>query len=141
MHAVVDTTRGLITFRLQQREAPRTVENFIKLAKEGFYNGLKWHRSVPNFVIQTGCPRGDGTGGPGYTIEAELNELKHSKGTVAMARGTTMNSGGSQFYIARQRLPHLDGQYTVFGQVTTGADVIDKIQAGDTIKRITILED
>jgi peptidyl-prolyl cis-trans isomerase B (cyclophilin B) len=141
MHAVIETSRGTIAFRLQQKDAPKTVDNFVKLAKKGFYDNLTWHRVIDNFVIQGGCPKGDGTGGPGYTIDAELNEAKHVKGTVAMARGQTMNSAGSQFYIARTTLPHLDKLYTVFGQVTSGYDVIDKIKRGDSIKKVSILED
>jgi peptidyl-prolyl cis-trans isomerase B (cyclophilin B) len=141
MHAVIETSRGTINFRLQPKEAPNTCENFVKLAKQGFYENLTWHRVLPNFVIQGGCPKGDGSGGPGYTIDAELNDLKHIKGTVAMARGTSLNSAGSQFYIARTALPHLDKQYTVFGQVTSGFDVIDKIKPGDAIKKVSILEE
>ena len=141
MHALVETSKGTINFRFQPKEAPRTVENFIKLAKQGFYDNLTWHRVLPNFVIQGGCPKGDGSGGPGYTIDAELSELKHLKGTVAMARGSSLNSAGSQFYISRAALPHLDKHYTVFGQVTSGFDVIDKIQQGDSIKKVSILEE
>ena len=141
MHAVIETSRGTIAFRLQPKEAPRTCDNFVKLAKKGFYDNLTWHRVIDNFVIQGGCPKGDGTGGPGYTIDAELNEHRHVKGTVAMARGQSLNSAGSQFYIARTALPHLDKLYTVFGLVTSGYDVIDKIKAGDAIKKVSILED
>jgi peptidyl-prolyl cis-trans isomerase B (cyclophilin B) len=141
MHALVDTNRGKIAFRLQAKDAPRTVENFVKLARQGFYDNLAWHRVVPNFVIQTGCPKGDGTGGPGYKVEAEINEREHVKGTVAMARGKNLNSGGSQFYIARSRLPHLDRKYTVFGQVTSGIEVLDKIVEGDKVNRVSIIED
>ncbi len=139
MHAVIETNRGTISFRMQEKDAPKTCANFVKLAQKGFYDNLTWHRVIDNFVIQGGCPKGDGTGGPGYTIDAELSEQKHVKGTVAMARGTTMNSAGSQFYIARTALPHLDKQYTVFGQVTSGFDVIDKIKPGDAIKKVSIV--
>ena len=141
MHAVIETTRGTIAFRFAPKEAPKTCENFVKLAKQGFYDNLKWHRVVADFVIQGGCPKGDGTGGPGYSIDAEFSELKHVKGTVAMARGSSLNSAGSQFYIARQNLPHLDKQYTVFGQVTSGFDVVDKIKQGDAIKKVSIVEE
>jgi peptidyl-prolyl cis-trans isomerase B (cyclophilin B) len=141
MHAVVETNRGTIAFRFHDKDAPKTCENFVKLAKKGFYDNLTWHRCIPNFVIQGGCPKGDGTGGPGYTIGAELSKRLHIKGTVAMARGTSLDSAGSQFYIARTKLPHLDGQYTVFGEVTLGMDVIDKIQQGDAIKKVSIIED
>ncbi len=139
MHAVIETNKGTISFRMQEKDAPKTCANFVKLAQKGFYDNLKWHRVIDNFVIQGGCPKGDGTGGPGYTIDAELSANKHVKGTVAMARGQAMNSAGSQFYIARTALPHLDGQYTVFGQVTAGFDVIDKIKQGDTIKKVSIV--
>lgn len=141
MQAVIETSRGTIAFRFQNTEAPKTCANFVKLAKQGFYDNLTWHRVIDNFVIQGGCPRGDGTGGPGYTIDAELSEAKHVKGTVAMARGSALNSAGSQFYIARTALPHLDKKYTVFGQVTSGFDVIDKIKQGDSIKKVSIVED
>lgn len=141
MHAVIETSRGSIAFRLQPKDAPKTCDNFVKLAKQGFYDNLTWHRVIDNFVIQGGCPKGDGTGGPGYTIDAELNANRHIKGTVAMARGQSLNSAGSQFYIARTALPHLDKQYTVFGQVTSGFDVIDKIKQGDSIKKVSIVEE
>lgn len=141
MHVVIDTTRGNIAFRLQDKDAPKTCENFVKLAKQGFYDNLTWHRVIENFVVQGGCPKGDGTGGPGYTIDAELSERPHVKGTVAMARGSALNSAGSQFYIARTTLPHLDKKYTVFGQMTSGFDVLDKIKQGDSIKKISIVEE
>jgi peptidyl-prolyl cis-trans isomerase B (cyclophilin B) len=141
MHAVIETSRGTIAFRFQAKDAPKTCENFVKLAKQGFYDNLTWHRVVADFVIQAGCPKGDGTGGPGYSIDAELNELKHVKGTVAMARKQALNTAGSQFYIARKALPHLDKQYTVFGQVTSGFDVVDKIKQGDAIKKVSIVEE
>ena len=140
MQAVIEPNRGNISFRMSEKEAPKTCAHFVKLAKNGFYDNLTWHRVIDNFVIQGGCPKGDGTGGPGYTIDAEINEHKHVKGTVAMARGSSLNSAGSQFYIARTALPHLDKlQYTVFGQVTAGFDVIDKIKAGDAIKKVSIV--
>ncbi len=141
MHAVIDTNRGTIAFRFHQKDAPKTCDNFVKLAREGFYDNLTWHRCIPGFVIQGGCPKGDGTGGPGYTIPAELSERQHVKGTVAMARGPSLDSAGSQFYIARAKLPHLDKQYTVFGEVTSGFDVIDKIQKGDRIRKVTIIDE
>ncbi len=140
MHAVLETARGNIVFRLMKTHSPRTVENFVKLAREGFYDGTIWHRVIDNFVAQGGCPIGDGTGGPGYTIEHETNDREHVKGAVAMARGRDLNSGGSQFYIARSRLQHLDGDYTVFGQVTAGLEVVDKLEAKDTLTRVTIVD-
>ena len=141
MHVVIETSRGNIAFRMQDKEAPNTCENFVKLAKKGFYDNLTWHRVIDNFVVQGGCPKGDGTGGPGYTIAAELSERPHVKGTVAMARGSALDSAGSQFYIARTTLPHLDKKYTVFGQMTSGFDVLDKIKQGDAIKKISVVEE
>lgn len=122
---------GTIEVTLDGKAAPKTVANFIKLAKEGFYNGLKFHRVIPNFVIQGGDPEGTGLGGPGYTVPAEIG-LKHEKGAIAMARkGDEVNpnkeSSGSQFYITLAQLPSLDGNYTVFGYVTAGMDVVVKI--------------
>jgi len=141
MHAVIETDKGNITFRFHQRIAPKTCENFAKLAKQGFYDKTKFHRVIDNFVVQGGCPKGDGTGDPGYTIEAELSDRAHVRGTVAMARGRAMDSGGSQFYICRSTLPHLDGQYTIFGSVTAGLGVVDKLSQDDLLKRVSIVED
>ncbi len=141
-HAVIDTNRGKISFRFHPKDAPKTCDNFIKLARQGFYDNLSWHRVIDNFVIQGGCPKGDGSGGPGYTINAEFNDRPHVKGSVAMARSPQKpDSGGSQFYIARTKLPSLDKKYTVFGEVTSGFDVIDKIQQGDKIEKVTIVEE
>ncbi|MCD6124943.1 peptidylprolyl isomerase [bacterium] len=128
---VLETDFGNIEIELRPDAAPKTVENFIKLVKQGFYNGLTFHRVIPGFVIQGGDPKGDGTGGPGYTIPAEIN-LKHTKGAVAMARlpdqvNPRRESSGSQFYIALDDLPQLDGAYTVFGYVIKGMDVAQKI--------------
>ena len=141
MHAVLETDKGNITFRFHQRIAPKTCENFAKLAKQGFYDGTKWHRVIDNFVIQGGCPQGDGKGDPGYNIDAELSDRAHVRGTVAMARGRALNSAGSQFYICRSTLPHLDGQYTIFGSVTAGLGVVDKIEPDDKLNRVSIIED
>ena len=140
MHAVLETSRGTISFRLQPKEAPKTCQNFVKLAREGFYTNLKWHRVIPNFVAQAGCPSGDGKGGPGYDIEHEKSPRKHVPGAVAMARLKGERNHGSQFYIAHGALPHLDGQYTVFGQVTTGLQVLGRIQQGDVIRSVKIVE-
>jgi peptidyl-prolyl cis-trans isomerase B (cyclophilin B) len=122
------------------QDAPKTVENFVTLAKKGFYNGLKFHRVVPDFVVQGGCPKGDGTGGPGYTIPAEFNSKKHLRGTVAMARSQHPDSAGSQFYICYGATPHLDRNYTVFGQVTSGMEHVDRIRQGDRMKTVEITE-
>jgi cyclophilin family peptidyl-prolyl cis-trans isomerase len=121
-------------------DAPKTVENFVTLAKKGFYNGLTFHRVVPDFVVQGGCPKGDGTGGPGYTIPAEFNSKKHVRGTVAMARSQHPDSAGCQFYICYGPTPHLDRNYTVFGQVTSGMEHVDRIKQGDTMKTVEIQE-
>jgi peptidyl-prolyl cis-trans isomerase B (cyclophilin B) len=128
---VLETSLGNIKIKLDYDAAPKTSANFEKLVKEKFYDNLTFHRIVPGFVIQGGDPKGDGTGGPGYTVPAEI-KLLHKRGSIAMARtGDEVNpnreSSGSQFYIALQDLPQLDGQYTVFGSVVEGMDVVDKI--------------
>ncbi|MEW6517353.1 MAG: peptidylprolyl isomerase [candidate division FCPU426 bacterium] len=136
--AVIQTNKGEIVFKFYPEDAPKTVENFVKLARKGFYDGLTFHRVVPNFVIQGGDPKGDGTGGPGYTVPAEFNSRSHLTGTVAMARALDPNSAGSQFYICLARQPGLDGQYTVFGQVTSGMDVVQSIRVGDKMLKVTV---
>ena len=136
--AVIQTEKGEIVFKFYPEDAPDAVANFIKLAQKGFYDGLTFHRVAPNFVVQGGCPKGDGSGGPGYAIKAEFNRQKHLVGTVAMARAQDPDSAGSQFYICLNRSPHLDEQYTVFGQVTTGMDVVQTIKIGDVMKKITV---
>lgn len=141
MHIVLETSRGSIAFLLRTQEAPKTCDNFVKLVRDGFYTNVKFHRVIPNFVAQAGCPKGDGTGGPGYDIDHEKSERKHEKGAVAMARLQGEKDHGSQFYIARTKLPHLDGDYTVFGNVTSGLQVLDKLQPGDAIKGAKILAD
>lgn len=133
---ILQTKYGNITIALDYNAAPQTSANFAKLISAGFYNGLTFHRIIPGFVIQGGDPKGDGSGGPGYTVPAEI-KLPHQRGSVAMARlGDQANpsraSSGSQFYIALQDLPQLDDQYTVFGQVTSGMDAVDKIAAVKT---------
>ena len=109
-----------IRLELFPQDAPKTVENFVTLAKKGFYNGLTFHRVVPGFVVQGGCPKGNGTGGPGYTVPAEFNKNKHVRGSLAMARSQDPDSAGSQFYFTYGAQPHLDNNYTVFGKVTSG---------------------
>ncbi|MGB9597957.1 MAG: peptidylprolyl isomerase [Candidatus Poribacteria bacterium] len=131
---------GRIVFEFYPKDAPMTVDNFIKLANKGFYDGLKFHRVIPGFMAQGGDPLGNGTGGPGYTIKDEFNSRKHVAGTVAMARTMEPNSAGSQFYICFEPQPHLDGQYTVFGQVIEGMDVVNQIQQGDVMKKVYIIE-
>ena len=141
MHAVLETSKGTIAFRLHKRVAPKTCEPFAKLARQGFYDKTKWHRVIDNFVIQGGCPKGDGTGGPGYSIEPEISERLHLRGTVAMARGRRPDSAGSQFYICRSTLPHLDGYDTVFGTVTAGLEVLDAVAQDDELVRVSIIDE
>jgi len=132
---------GEIRMEFYPADAPKTVENFVTLAKKGFYNGLTFHRVVPDFVVQGGCPKGNGTGGPGYQIKAEFNKQKHLRGSVAMARSQDPDSAGSQFYICYGTTPHLDGQYTVFGHVVTGMELIDRIKQGDRMTSVAIVEE
>ena len=122
-------------------DAPKTIENFVTLAKKGFYDGLTFHRVVPDFVVQGGCPKGNGTGGPGYQIKAEFNKQKHLRGTVAMARSQDPDSAGCQFYICYGATPHLDGQYTVFGKVVAGMELVDRIKQGDRMTSVAIVEE
>lgn len=144
--AVIETNKGVIKFGFFPNKAPKTVDNFVKLANEGFYNGIKWHRVVDGFVIQGGDPlskdadpKNDGTGGPGYMIPAEFSDLRHLEGTVAMARSADPNSAGSQFYICLAPQPSLDDKYTIFGQVTEGLDVVHSIQLGDVMNKVSIV--
>jgi peptidylprolyl isomerase/peptidyl-prolyl cis-trans isomerase B (cyclophilin B) len=132
---------GEIRLEFYPEDAPKTVENFVTLAKKGFYNGLNFHRVVPDFVVQGGCPKGNGTGGPGYQIKAEFNKQKHLRGTLAMARSQSPDSAGSQFYICYGATPHLDGQYTVFGRVVSGMEHVDRIKQGDKMTSVTIAEE
>ena len=124
---------GVMKGELYEDIAPKTVENFVKLANSGFYDGLIFHRVIPGFMIQGGCPEGTGMGGPGYTIPGEFtangfrNDLKHERGVLSMARAMNPNSGGSQFFIMTTTSPHLDGQYASFGKVTEGMETADKI--------------
>ena len=131
---------GAILMELYPENAPKTVESFLTLAKKGFYDGLKFHRVVPGFVVQGGDPKGDGSGGPGYTLKAEFNKRKHLEGTVAMARAQHPDSAGSQFYICLGPQPFLDGKYTVFGQVVEGMDVVRKIKVGDVMKKVEVVK-
>lgn len=133
----VETAKGTIEFELTVLDAPQTSANFITLARKGFFNGLRIHRVVPNFVVQDGDPRGDGTGGPGYTIRDELNERPYMRGTVGMALSGP-DTGGSQFFITHSPQPHLDAGYTAFGRVVNGMEVVDRIQQGDVIQRVRV---
>ena len=132
---------GEIRLEFYPEDAPKTIENFVTLAKKGFYNGLNFHRVVPDFVVQGGCPKGNGTGGPGYQIKAEFNKQKHVRGTLAMARSQDPDSAGSQFYICYGPTPHLDGNYTVFGRVVSGMEHVDRIKQGDKMTSVTITEE
>lgn len=129
---------GVIELELDEKAAPKTAENFKKLVKDGFYNGLTFHRIIPGFMIQGGCPEGTGMGGPGWEIEGEFaangwkNPLKHKRGVISMARSMDPNSAGSQFFIMHDAAPHLDGQYAAFGHVTKGLEVVDEIAAVPT---------
>jgi cyclophilin family peptidyl-prolyl cis-trans isomerase len=125
--AVMNTSEGTIELELFEEDAPKTVANFTKLADEGFYDGLIFHRVIPDFMIQAGCPRGDGTGGPGYSFEDEFNRHPVARGYVAMANAGP-NTNGSQFFVVTtEAAPWLDGKHTVFGRVTSGQDVADRI--------------
>lgn len=141
--AEIVTEKGTMKVELYEKETPGTVANFVKLAKAGFYNGLTFHRVIPDFVIQGGCPNGTGTGGPGYTIMCETSAEKqyHDKGVLSMAHAGK-NTGGSQFFICHSRTntKHLDGVHTCFGKVVEGVDVIGQIRQGDVITKITIQE-
>jgi cyclophilin family peptidyl-prolyl cis-trans isomerase/predicted GIY-YIG superfamily endonuclease len=138
VYARIRTKKGDIVFRFYPREARQHSAAFIKLARAGFYDGLTFHRVEPGFVIQGGCPKGNGTGGPGYNLDAEFNALPHTKGTVAMARAQNPNSAGSQFYICLGDARFLDKQYTVFGQTVEGQDVVDAIRVGDVMEKVSI---
>ena len=131
--AIIKTSRGDIEIELFGDDATQTAATFVKLAQSGFYKGLTFHRVVPNFVVQGGCPRGDGWGDPGFTIRAEVNQHKYTRGTVGIA-DSGKDTGGSQFFITHSQQPHLDGRYTIVGRVTKGMDVADKIDQGDTFE-------
>jgi cyclophilin family peptidyl-prolyl cis-trans isomerase len=134
----IETTQGTLKFRFYTLDAPKTVNRMVQLIQQGFYNGLVFHRVIADFVIQTGDPHGNGTGGSGTKLAAEFNSRRHVEGTVAMARGADKDSADSQFYISLGTLPHLDQNYTVFGQVTEGMDIAKRIKVGDKIIRMTV---
>ena len=136
--ATFDTDRGPIKVELAQDKAPLTVANFVNLAKRGFYDGLNFHRVIPDFMIQGGCPEGSGRGGPGYRFEDETdNGLRHERGVLSMANAGP-GTNGSQFFITHVATPWLDGRHTVFGKVLEGQDVVDSIRQGDMIKSVKI---
>ena len=135
--AYIETTKGTIEIELAIVDAPLTVRNFVTLARRGFFNGRTVHRVVRDFVVQDGDPRGDGEGGPGYTIRDELNQRPYLRGTVGMALDWK-DTGGSQFFITHSPQPHLDARYTVFGEVVSGMEVVDRLSTTDVIQRVRI---
>jgi peptidyl-prolyl cis-trans isomerase B (cyclophilin B) len=139
MRAVIELDGGRVVIELFERDAPRTVENFAALARKGFYDGLTFHRVVPGFVTQGGCPNGDGTGGPGYTIPCETdgNPRRHVTGAVSMAHAGR-DTGGSQFFVVHAPQRSLDGVHTVFGQVVEGLSVVFGVRPGAVLRRVTI---
>jgi peptidyl-prolyl cis-trans isomerase B (cyclophilin B) len=140
--ATIETNKGTIRLELFADKVPNTVANFEKLAGQGFYNGLKFHRVIPNFMIQTGCPQGTGTGGPGYKFKDEFHpSLKHSGPGILSMANAGPNTNGSQFFITHVACPHLDGKHSVFGKVIEGQKVVDTIAAGDKMVTVTVAED
>ena len=141
MKAVIKTAKGDMEVNFFEKDAPKTVANFVELSEKGFYNGLTFHRVIPDFVIQGGCPDGTGAGGPGYNIDCELDgeNQYHDRGVLSMAHAGR-NTGGSQFFVCHSRTntAHLDRNHTVFGKVVKGLEVIDQIQQGDQIVEIKI---
>ncbi len=143
MKAIISTEKGDMTVEFYEKDAPKTVANFTTLAKKGYYNGLTFHRVIPDFVIQGGCPNGTGTGGPGYAIDCETSgeNQYHDRGVLSMAHAGK-NTGGSQFFIchSRNNTSHLDGVHTCFGKVVKGQEVIDLIKGNDVINKIEIID-
>ena len=142
--AEIHTAKGVMTLELYEKETPITVKNFVDLAEKGFYDGLTFHRVIPDFVIQGGCPKGNGTGDPGYTIKCETDAEKqyHDRGVLSMAHAGK-DTGGSQFFIChnRQNTQHLDGRHTCFGKIIDGIEVVDKIAQGDVMEKVVIIEE
>ncbi len=137
--ATIETSKGTIRCELFDTQVPNTVANFEKLAGEGFYDGLKFHRVIADFMIQTGCPKGTGTGGPGYTFADEFHpDLKHDGPGVLSMANAGPNTNGSQFFITHVSTPWLDGKHSVFGRVLEGQDVVDAIRQGDTMVKVTV---
>jgi peptidyl-prolyl cis-trans isomerase B (cyclophilin B) len=140
--ATIKTKRGTIRLQLHDDKAPKTVANFEQLAQKGFYNGLKFHRVIADFMIQTGCPRGDGRGGPGYNFADEFHkDLKHDGPGVLSMANSGPNSNGSQFFITHVATPWLDGKHSVFGRVIAGQDVVNAIQQGDQMESVSVAEE
>ncbi|WP_428389885.1 peptidylprolyl isomerase [Mucisphaera sp.] len=137
--ATIETSKGTITLELYDDKTPKTVANFEKLAADGYYDGLKFHRVIEDFMIQGGCPKGDGTGGPGYTFEDEFHpDLKHDGPGVLSMANAGPGTNGSQFFITHVETSWLDGKHSVFGKVTDGQDVVNKIQQGDVMTKVTV---
>ena len=137
--ATIETKKGNIRLELHEEKAPQTVENFVKLANNGFYNGLTFHRVIENFMIQSGCPKGTGTGGPGYSFDDEFCEdLKHDGPGVLSMANSGPNSNGSQFFITHVATPWLDNKHSVFGRVIEGQNIVDSIEQGDIMEKVYI---
>jgi peptidyl-prolyl cis-trans isomerase B (cyclophilin B) len=137
--ATIETNKGTIKLELYDDKVPKTVENFETLAKKGFYNGLKFHRVIPDFMIQTGCPKGTGTGDAGYKFKDEFHkDLKHSGPGILSMANAGPNTNGSQFFITHIATPWLDGKHAVFGKVTEGQDIVDSIKQGDVMEKVTV---
>ena len=140
--ATIETNRGTIKVKLHDDKTPKTVKNFEDLAKKGFYNGLKFHRVIENFMIQTGCPKGTGTGDAGYKFADEFHSsLKHSGPGILSMANAGPNTNGSQFFITHVATPWLDGKHSVFGQVTEGLDIVNAIKQGDVMKTVTVTDE
>ena len=140
--ATIETSKGTIRLELFAEQTPKTVENFEKLAGEGFYDGLKFHRVIPDFMIQGGCPQGTGTGGPGYQFEDEFHpDLRHDGPGVLSMANAGPNTNGSQFFITHVPCPHLDDKHSVFGKVLEGQDVVDSIAQGDSMDKVIIADE
>ncbi|HJN67669.1 MAG TPA: peptidylprolyl isomerase [Pirellulales bacterium] len=140
--ATIETSKGTIRLQLHADEAPKTVANFEKLAGDGFYDGLLFHRVIPNFMIQTGCPQGTGTGGPGYKFDDEFHEtLRHDRAGILSMANAGPNTNGSQFFITHGPTPHLDNKHSVFGVVLEGQDVVDSIAQGDAMEKVTVTDE
>jgi peptidyl-prolyl cis-trans isomerase B (cyclophilin B) len=137
--AIIETDKGTINIQFFDADAPNTVKNFVDLSEKGFYDGLNFHRVIPNFMVQGGCPQGTGTGGPGYKINCEINHNKHEAGSLSMAHAGK-NTGGSQFFICHSPQGHLDGVHTVFGQ-TADMTVVNAIKGGDKIQSVKIVHE
>ena len=137
--ATIETSKGVIRLELHEDRAPKTVANFEKLAGEEFYDGLVFHRVIANFMIQTGCPQGTGTGGPGYQFEDEFDDsLRHDRAGILSMANAGPHTNGSQFFITHGPTPHLDGKHSVFGAVLEGQDVVDAIEQGDTMEKVSV---